>query len=135
MSNNTITNTPNTLTPRLLREALDAWTVEQPAVIRKVADPNFDPGWEACVWSPVFDMQIGKKVATHHWECVGICLENGGAILFEAKDWAVLLWLAIEHQYRPWLQLVTDLDCTGAQAARMVLAGIEKKNSGTGVKS
>ena len=122
----TITANPKTLTPAQLREALDAWAEDQPGVNRKDTDLNFEPGWEASIWSPVCDMQVGKKGATAHWEIVGILLENKGAITFEAKDWAVLLWLAIEHEYLPWLSLVANLLCPGTKTAGIALAALRE---------
>ncbi|NEZ61524.1 hypothetical protein D0962_01825 [Leptolyngbyaceae cyanobacterium CCMR0082] len=118
-----------TLTPRRLREALDRWTKEQPNVIRFDNDDEA-PGWEAQIWSPRCDIQSTDR-SGYHWEFVASHLENGGAITFDVKDWMILLALAIQHQYRPWLRLVAGLDAVGAKAARMVLAAMNEDSKET----
>lgn len=123
MPDNTTTTQP-TLTVRRLREALDQWAIEQPDVIRFDNDEDA-PGWEAQIWSPRCDIQAGDK-SGYHWEFVASQLQNGGAITFDVKDWMLLLALAIQHQYCPWLRLVAGLDCSGAKAARMALAGMNE---------
>lgn len=122
--------TPQTLTPRRLREALDRWATEQPDVIRFDNDEDA-PGWEAQIWSPRCDIQSTDR-SGFHWEFIASQLQNGGAITFDVKDWMLLLSLAIQHQYRPWLSLVADLDCSGGKAARMVLAGMNDSGEETG---
>lgn len=131
MPDNTITPNPNPLTPAQLREALDRWAEEQPGVIRFDHEDGLQPGWEAQIWSPRCDIQSTDR-SGYHWEFIASQLENGGAITFDVKDWMLLLSLAIQHQYAPWLRLVAELDCTGAKAARMVLEAMNESISGPG---
>ena len=56
------------ITPKTLREVLDLWCKVQPEVIRFVDSSEFEPGWEARVWSPKCDMsEVG-----FHWESVAV---------------------------------------------------------------
>ncbi|MFG6094286.1 hypothetical protein SPB21_03505 [Leptothoe sp. ISB3NOV94-8A] len=132
MPDNTTTPQP-TLTVRRLREALDRWAIEQPNVIRFDNDEDA-PGWEAQIWSPRCDIQSPDR-SGYHWEFIASQLQNGGAITFDVKDWMLLLALAIQHQYIPWLQLAATTQCTGAKAARMVLAGMNEDSEETPLMS
>ena len=114
----------NTLTPKQLRTALDAWCEAQPKVIRFVDDPMFDPGWEARIWSPKCDVLSSEQGAGFHWDVVATVLENGGAITFDVKDFGLLGWLAIENAYTPWLELAASLPYTGSKAAQLALQAI-----------
>lgn len=106
MPDNTITNPTNTLTPAQLREALDQWCEDQPGVI--LWHPKLD-----CWYANNCFYQEGNSPLT---PVVG---KNGR--LFKKESFYVLLALAIEHHYIPWLRLAASLPYTGAKAARVAL--------------
>ena len=124
MPDNTITTTSKALTPDRLREVLDQWCEEQPNTIWF---DGIGMRWciNACLSNGVAVVKVAMPTSNDPLDSGAVfCLpaENPAFIdTFREYLLFLLTLLAIEHQYRPWLELVSTLPYTGAAAARMAL--------------
>lgn len=112
MTDNTITPEANTLTPSLLREALDQWCEDQPGVM------YFSTGtlaWQV-KYCPLSKFEKDAEIARVYW--------TGNTLSISDNAIDRLTLVAIEHRYRPWLELAASLPYTGAKAARLALQAL-----------
>lgn len=124
MEDNTITPTPTTLTPETLRQALDQWCEEQPKVVRM----NQDLEWFVISTFPASYSPENHRPAETAGADKPILVYEGvgdGVMAHNEYSFQLLILLAIEHQYTPWLQLAAGLPYTGAKAAAMALKALE----------
>lgn len=121
MLNNTTTAIPNILTSGQLREALDRWCEEQPGVITKKISGVGGFAWRANIFIP----DQGKDNVAQNIS--SLIATGGDKIKTFLINGAIdrLTFLAIEHQYTPWLQLAANLPYTGANASRLALRAFD----------
>lgn len=115
MADNTITPTPNTLTPQVLRQVLDRWCEEQPGVVRRKGSHDSSTAWDIYVFDEGSDPLWAPIAET----------SDGSAETYDYNSLLALTALAIEHSYTPWLKLAASLPYTGAKAAAMALKALE----------
>ncbi|NEZ64815.1 hypothetical protein D0962_18825 [Leptolyngbyaceae cyanobacterium CCMR0082] len=132
-SNNTITTPSNPLTPSQLREALDLWCEEQPNTMW------FDGiGMRWCINARLSNgiavVKVAMPTSNDPLDSGSVfCLPAENPVLIDTfREYLLFLLtlVAIENNYAPWLELVANIQYTGAKAARMVLAGMNKPVSG-----